>query len=482
MRIIRKVSLFLTLTVISVSSFSLELTRQKAVDIFIENSPLSANIFNDIKIKNTEIYPFMEPYAWELSSSIGYEKSEAESFTSQNIALRDQSSFSFGLSKYFYTGTTASVHYSKEAIRNDLGGFYSSSLAPILNQDQVYLEVRQNIFNNFLGRQERLNLNAFRERLTASTLEKFEELELGILQVLTIREDLIATKAELDSAKRIYEQFEGLAAVVRKKEQIGASLPGDTARAKASLEDLKQVILEKQNTVYSLESQIRVLLGLDAEASIETTADIEKLKKPSFPEVTVSELRPVVIQNHLLEGSRLTKKVADDETRPDLDLVGRYGFTGVEEDNGESFSEMLSGKKPTAYIGVELSYKFGADVASNKRRKNRLEKVKAETLKEHFLREITSQEKVLREKILNAVELDESLTKAVSLRQDSLKKTKRNYERAQVELDTFVNEVDNLFKVENKLIKNKGQYRILVHEYAALVDKLIDLNNLENLK
>ena len=313
------------------------LTLQKAVTLALEHninlevSRLSLAQASEGFIAATGIF---DPVAQgRLSASSATTPATSELIGAQVNTLR-QRAFNLGLSKLLPMGTEASVTWNNS--RSKTKSSYEF-LNPSYNSG-LTLSVTQPLLKGFGTDVTRSNIEVARRNRKISLLE-FERIVTSTLQqVESAYWNLVYTRENLKVQQESLKLAQDLLDQTRTRVRIGTSAPIDIVQSEATVAAREQSIISAENAVQAAADQLKQLMGfenLDDWAS--NIVPLDSLGEPGGPVDLNEAIKTALAQRVELkeqvvneEIRRIGVLVADNATRPQLDLFVNYGRIGVD--------------------------------------------------------------------------------------------------------------------------------------------------------
>lgn len=183
-----------------------------------------------------------------------------------------------------------------------------------------------------------------------------------VTQVVAAYSNLIFAHEYLRTAQKARDLAAGLVAENEKRFHVGSMSENDVTSARAQMALREEGIVAAEQLVRDSDNQLRLLLG---ERAFANDGPLLTVDAPVMPEVTVRpagdlkkayELRPDYQQSRLgLGKSRYNAAYARNQLLPQVDFVGSYGYTGLDEDFAAS-RRMVSNRDNRAYsAGLQVS-------------------------------------------------------------------------------------------------------------------------------
>ena len=210
-------------------------------------------------------------------------------------------------------------------------------------------------------------------RARASAEQTLFELRSVVLDVLADTEiaywNLAYARAERELAASRVKLAETLLRENRERERLGLVTPLEVLQAETELVTQQETVLRAERRIDDAVDALRRRLG-----------EVSFLESPGSEGPAVSDLperisgpppmRDVVnaavrfdadakAQERAVEVRRINRLLAEDETRPSVDLVGGLGYSGRDKLGEEAFRGAYSGDGYRWNLGVELRFPWG---------------------------------------------------------------------------------------------------------------------------
>jgi hypothetical protein len=208
--------------------------------------------------------------------------------------------------------------------------------------------------------------------------------------------------------------------------------------------------------------------------------DIRFVLKEEMPAVPtmimpdVDTLRIVDIAKMTLDSAELTKTatiLASDW--PELKLVGKTAFTGLEANQSRSFASMTSGEHPDYYLALTFNYRFFSD-------KVKADKNQAGVNYEIAFNSFLKYKEDLRQQVGTAMENVRytyaaaiSATEELKQWETAIKAQETSYRQGRLDFSQFILDYNSYFQARSNRLRAIGDYHIALHGYAAAVDQLV---------
>lgn len=455
------------------TAFALSVSPQSVVDEVMSKGYRAQEIGYETQLSYLGIEAVRSRFAMKLDSKLGYEYSEAEDLSGLANPLDKTYSLGTELSKLTRYGLLMSVAYEHVEQNSVLNPVIATTREPRLSYDQATLSLRQSLLRNYFGRADRLDLKVEESRMTDARLVRDEALEDVVLESLRQFWATYVSQIELRYSREARTRYEQLVDVVGRKGRFGLQKGGELAQVQAELEDAEQKVKVASS------SYLKEVLRLSHLMRLETSEDLTFQVEDELP--AVPKLEPVDLQNlrkvrSLLIGldtTDLKVQAVTARSRPQLDLVGRVASTGVEGDFDRSYSELVSGKRPTYFVGLEFSTTLDPAPARAAIAEQRITKLRKESELKRLQDELKENLQVLEYRVHSLYAAAKSAKQAAALREKSVRLQENEYRQGRLPIAELIRVYNSYFQSQINEIRTIGDYHIARNELAAARDELV---------
>lgn len=340
------------------------LTLQEAIDQalasnlgLITERYTPANAIDDIEVEESA-------FDFELFGSTSLGKNEAaasgSSLDSADVPQSENRNAGAGVDKRFSTGATVTLdsNISRNTSNNN------SVRNPDYSSD-VGINLRQPLMKDAWST---INLAPI-ARARASAKESTFEFRSNVLDVLVDTEiaywNLAFARAAHELIASNLTLAENLLEESRERNRLGLVTPLDVLQAETELVNQQEDLILSNRAIADAQDALRRAMG---NASFSQTLD-EELFVRQLP-LDAPQLRPLAsvvadtiasdsdakAQAQRVEVQRINKLLADDQTRPDLDLVGRLRYLGRDDNGPDSHQGAFEGDGYDWRVGLEIRF------------------------------------------------------------------------------------------------------------------------------
>lgn len=425
----------------------------------------------------TGYYTNYSIYDWRLGSTLSVEDSRRQLLSGGGNLRERTGIWDILVSKRIPTGTNFDIGFSRTK-QNTIyrPGVINTYRGAYAVYDVGELTITQDLLGNFFGIAERKANKAADSLLRAAELQKKEKQEGLVLDALKLFWDTFVARESLREAIAQRDRYEALVKDVENKNRLGFASPGDLPKSRAELNaQVRNVKLASFTYLKNLDLLLTAMRLQDV-----NDRDVRFVLKEEMPAVPammmpdVESLRVIDIAKMTLDSAELTKTAATLASDwPELKLVGKSTFTGLEANQNRSFAAMTSGDHPDYYVALTLNYRFFSD------------KVKADKNQAGVAFEIASNAYLkfredLRQEIGTAMEnVRYTYAAAISATEElkqweaAIKAQETSYRQGRLDFSQFILDYNSYFRARSNRLRAIGDYHIALHAYAAAIDQLV---------
>jgi outer membrane protein len=307
------------------------------------------------------------------SSSESLSAAKNSSLDNASIPESENRRSRFGVEKNFSTGANVVVDtgISRSASNNN------AARNPDYSTD-VGFSIRQPLWKDAWMK---VNLAPLARARAAADQSVFE-LRTEILDVISNTEiaywNLAFTQAELTLIASSINLAENLLEENRERERLGLVTPLEVLQAEAELVNQQEDVIQAERAIEDAQDVLRELMG-----SVSFLDDLsgDVAVRPLPAELSILRPMAVVVRDTILSDSdaqaqeraievqHINKILAEDDTRPDLDLTARVNYTGRDSDGERAYRDAYNAAGYDWNVGLELRFPLGFREARAKVRK-----------------------------------------------------------------------------------------------------------------
>lgn len=466
--------LTLMLTVSSSQAEPLKLSPQTVVDRVLAQGLRTQELALEEQKKERELFESLGELDWRLGVSTNFTEDRAESLSGMSN-LKDQS-FGMGLSlgKSLVSGTHVEFGFDRQSQKSELSTFAQNlNLPEAQTQDQMVLKISQNLWKNAFGKATRARLDRAENLLKNASLERLEGLEASLVEAMKQFWSTYVAQENLRESIAAKERYENLVSVVRSKDRVGFTNPGELSRVQAEYEEQFQRVKITSFDYLSAVDNLLVLLRYEPaqEVAFATEAILPAL--PNLEKKSVETLRPYQIAERELRMAQADLQYSQSRQAPQLDLVGESRFTGVEDQPSDAFAEMAGLNRPTYFIGLQFSTPLEGRArhgeVSFKSAEQRRFEIALERKRDALRTDLLASERHAQAQF----QIAESAARMVTMREKAVRELERSYRQGRSSISDVILAYNAFFAAQTKRSRAIGDYHIALNELASLRDELI---------
>jgi len=300
------------------------------------------------------------------SASLQEQQSAARASTldSAPIPLSENRQAQIGVDQRLSTGASVTVD-------SDLGRRSSNNNAA-RNPDygsSVGLNLRQPLLRDAWARinlaplaRARLTVDQSVFELRSNILDVIAETEIAYWNLAFTRAAAALIGSSIDLAQNLLEEN-------RERERLGLVTPLEVLQAETELINQQEDLIRAEQAIDDAKDALRRVMG---NVSFLEDLESDQLAVRTLP-IKMTAVRPlqVVVQDTIIadadalaqekaiEVQRINQILAEDATRPDLDLVGGVNYLGRDTDGETAYSGAYSADGYSWNVGLELRFPWG---------------------------------------------------------------------------------------------------------------------------
>ncbi|MCB0411607.1 MAG: TolC family protein [Bdellovibrionales bacterium] len=450
------------------------LSPQKVVDLALDKSDRKQEI-EMVRKESDALVPRAEAnLQWGLGLEGYYLKSEEENLSGITNKQEKNIYGKLSLQKKMVTGTTTTFSYAQTNSARILSSFGSSFGLPTR---QVYglfsVEAQQDLWQNFFGTVDRLEIEIARTQLQQADSTRIEELEDHVLNVLNMFWNSYIAHESLNESIASRERAEDVLKAVRRKSGMGYTKPGELARTQAEYKEQDSLVkFASVRYLHSLDELFKEL-NLEQEKNaitFEIGNDVPAV--PNNSPIDIEKLRALKNRELSLKRTEYQLRVTDSLRSPTLQLEGRVNSSGVERYSSGATSEVTNFSHPSYYVGVNFKMYLDNDSAraewENAKVKKDLAHLQLDVAKkqvQNMLADLERRVKANHLVLLNRIE-------QVKYREKSYNDLRRAFNQGRVDLTDLVLAANAYTQSQIDKIQATGNYHMSINQLAALRDEL----------
>jgi outer membrane protein len=170
---------------------------------------------------------------------------------------------------------------------------------------------------------------------------------------------------------------------------------------------------------------------------------------------------------------RLNQRAVASGSTPELNLTGRLGYRGADENVSDAPSDLGSFNSPIYFVGIEFKTVLGSSAQDGAEQIARVKFSNAKLEKERLRRELKDLVKADELTAKNAFQNAQSSRQVVDFRKRALQQIESAYRQGRRDLTEVINANTQLLQAETQLAQDIGDYHIALNTLANSRDTLI---------
>lgn len=297
---------------------------------------------------------------------------------------RDDLDLGLSVSQYLPTGGTYTLGLGTNRVETNSTFFFVN---PSFTSG-LTLSINQPLLRNFGRDASTWLIRTARNTQDARYQDFIRDVQATVNAVEQAYWDLVYALANLEVKKESQRISSDLNRITRIKIDVGSLAPIDIVQTEVGIATAEQEIIIAEDQIGDAQDRMKRLLNVDSgrwSTPIVPTDDVKVAEtKVLLEEGTSAALsrRPELIAaNAVLDSQRLQYEFYVDQTLPQLDLVGSYGYTGltgtfIDPDTGaviqrsnlvDSYDRVLDADFPNWSVGLVFSYPLGNRAARGRK-------------------------------------------------------------------------------------------------------------------
>jgi outer membrane protein TolC len=382
-----------------------------------------------------------------------------------------------GVEQRLQLGTRLGLQVSQQHIRSNETASTGRFVEPS-DELRASLGFVQPVLRNF-----GFDVNRTRIRIAETNQEISDSsLKDRVIRVVTLVQelywDLVFSIQELEVRRLSLKLAQDLLAQTRVQVAVGTQPQLSILEGEAGVAAREEGVIVGENNVRNVQDRLKELLSFfenrqrsgveivptDAPQFSIAAIDLEKALEAAF------EHRPDYRQAKLeIESRTLNERFTRNQLLPSLDLEGRVGLNGLDDNFGDTLNNFTSGNWAQYRVGVTFRYPLGNRAAKSQFTRARLEVEQAKAVLER------TEQRILVE-VREAVRNVETNVKRVSVTRGARELAQRKLEAEEKKLAVGLSSVREVLRFQDDLSLEQSR------EIRALTDYNISLANLERAK
>jgi hypothetical protein len=465
---------FLHFFLFSLNGFSaLKLTPQFVVDTLLKNSLEKVEINLKAEVSDLDLAKAKAPFDTTFFAEGNYTFNKAQSLTGFSNEKDELLTWKGSISKKSKTGSLFSLEYEKTTQKSDLGAFTPSQVSSRQVLNSVGFTFKQELLSNSFGLVDRSNIKFAKNNQLALKHKQEEELEKLILEAMELFWKAFVLKETLRESILSRERYERLVETVSRKTKVGYSKLGELPRVKAAL------LGQDKRVKLTSAAYLNKLDELFEKINISNEGDVEfeiPVLIPSLPPISLPNIENFRVFKEVdlkYRNSQILKKAAKFTNIPDLNLILKAFYVGLEDTHEKSISEMGNAQHPVYFIGFDFKKTFGSHIDSG----YRAEAIRLNLLSENAVKKVKNRVKNAEKNAYRIASVNRSIARdsveIVKLREEVVKSFDKGYKQGRVDIDLLIDAYTQLLNANVDKIQALGDYHISLNRLASIRDELI---------
>lgn len=375
---------------VNAAESSYQLTMKDAVEQALQN-----NLNLKLEQENTNIAQGAVDIAGSrfdklLTAEAGYNSEESTPLVIGSAEQEDTTALSAALQKRFTTGTEVQVGIANSRYDTDAKGML---LNPSYG-NSVSLGVTQPVLRGWGRDIQTASITAAENELQASTFQVDSaaanlaaQVKLGYWELVFAWQDIEVKKLSVTLAKKLLEETEA-------KISAGKLAEIELYQPQSEVARREEDLIAAERAIGVADDELKLLLN--------SNDWITPFKPVDTPDKTPVTLDPLEILTGALtnrpdlkaaemniNAARFREKIAVDDLRPSLDLVGSVGFGGTDDGYGSALESTVDDTDTTWQVGLNLSLPIDNSAAKGSLQQARASYSRARTTAQLLKLEIT---------------------------------------------------------------------------------------------
>ena len=273
--------------------------------------------------------------------------------------------YSYALEGLVPTGAKLSLDYEL----SDLSNSVTKSVADEDNEYQMYLGVRlrQPLLKNAGIETTKTAIRVAQSESQASFQEYRQKMMQTVSEATDVYWDFYRAQENLTLIQESVRIAEKILIDNRQRHRTGKMAKTEVLEAMAGVASRKTLSSEAQHKYRQAANRLSKLLSVPPSQERFEATDNPVADKPDFDDQKIMqqafELQPAYLEaREQLKKADIKLSFAKNQRWPELDLIGSYGFNGLDFSRGGSWDQIKNGDFETWSVGVEFRVPIGGGV------------------------------------------------------------------------------------------------------------------------
>ena len=330
------------------------LSLEECIRLAIDNSFEIKLARLDFLIAETDLTLAEAVFDTSLFGNIGYQNDQRDQVSIFGPKQTTNNIYSAGISKKIPSGTELKLSFSSDRSWSDSAYVLRN---PAYETD-ASVEMRQPVWNNYLGSNDRRNITSTRLAIQSAGLDTKERIESLFENVEKAYWELAFAGKNLDIYKELLEKAEELHKTNTRNYDMGRIEKGDFLASEANVIIRKKDLAVAGNNYRRTEENLKLLINTDASWRILPSQELshngEKLDLAGCLKKAFQVRRDYQKAKTELERQKIILKVKSNERWPEIDLVASMTANGVDSEFNKALNRTGTGNA-YYYAGVEVN-------------------------------------------------------------------------------------------------------------------------------
>lgn len=455
------------------------LTPEVVVKRSIEFSRRAAQVRLEAQASDAALLRIEGRGDFNLSGSASYVIDRSENLSGLSSLEDKQAIGSISVDKKFFSGTKLSTSYQRIIQRSDL----TPTLQAFRSASQAYdfwqARIDQDLLQNFLGIADRYRLSSAELQKQRLRILENESLEAVALEGLNLFLSAYIAEQKVRETEKAYDKYRTLTSFLSDKVSRGLGDEAEVGKARAQLGASERAMKAADLDWRNKRAQLVNFLQYPLEQAVKLAIDKSLPAEPASLDVSVESLERVRAARLLLEAAEKDRDAAQWETMPDLKAYGAVGLSGLDQNAGESFSEMAGADKPRYEVGLQFRW----SPLSSRQEADRVETKRLASLAEVEASRVLEAEKTFVDEARRNLEMSREISNSADKVHDQwesvLKNQERRFRRGIISLNEMIQDYSSLFQAESSKRVAEANYLFSFYQWKAVTSKLIQEGSLK---
>jgi len=446
---------------------------QDVVDQVLKKSFQVERITWDRQWAQTELELALGRFDFTLKGNLGYEYREAEALSAMNNPIDKTLTAGLSLIKHSQFGGEFETGYRHLAQASTLSPIVTNLRDPTQALDEVYLQWRQPLWANLFGISDRLDLGVAKRVASQAELKKQESTEELVLQSLRAYWDAYVAQTQMADALSARQIYKRLIATVERRGRFGLDRGGEYAQVMADYTEADNAVKSASYTYLAKLNALELLLQTEFAEDLQFQPGELVPAVPKNPPAAKENLRAVQIERMERDSAEEKSRSTRLRQRPSVDLIARVSSTGVDSRADAAYSEMISGNRPTYFVGVEFLTQLDSSTRRAIEARDRIAFHRTDTSWREAGLKIDQDLKLFERRAEETFAVATGAIEMQKYRERTVKEQEGEYKTGRLPLRDLLQTYRMYLEAQAKKVRAIGDYHMALNELAALRDELV---------